>query len=431
MLPIPRFALLPWLAAAALAAHLAPAAAAQCGQDTFEPNNSCSAARPISSPFIQTGLAVYRLSDPDYFSITLAPGDQLDADVFFSDAAGDIDLFLYDANGSCGGPFTFLDISNSSSDDESVRITNVGSAPMDLILKVELFPGELVACNNYDIAVTVAPPNDPCSPAANDDPLEPNDDCQGALPLPMGTTQDLWVSREDGDFFSTTVQAGETLVVEALFTDSVADIDLFLYDAAGPCGTATVNSGELVNSFTQTDDERIAWSNTTGAPLDVILHVDIFGSQTCNTYDLVVSSSGGGVGTNYCTAVPNSTGQIGLIQAQGSASVAANSMTLVATQLPPQQFGLLLASRTQGFVANAGGSNGNLCLAGDVGRFNQDIMNGGANGTISIPVDLTAVPQPSNFASVAPGETWRFQLWHRDAGNASNFTNGVRITFQN
>ncbi|MEL6431474.1 MAG: hypothetical protein AAFR54_20040, partial [Planctomycetota bacterium] len=134
------------------------------------------------------------------------------------------------------------------------------------------------------------------------------------------------------------------------------------------------------------------------------------------------------IGTSYCTANPNSSGQIGLLSATGSTDVTQNNVTLQASQLPPNQFGLYVTSQTQGFVSPPN-SNGNLCLGGAIGRYNLNIVNSGATGTTSLVVDLTAVPEPSMLYAVQPGDTVNFQFWHRDGPTASNFTEGLEITF--
>ena len=168
--------------------------------------------------------------------------------------------------------------------------------------------------------------------------------------------------------------------------------------------------------------------------------VGVFDIDGDGDNDLVVGRCGGtdvwmnepsNVGTNYCDpAVPNSTGLPGTIGATGSELVADNDLTLTAVDLPPNQFGFFLASLTQGFVANPGGSQGNLCLGGTIGRFTAQVQSSGGAGTFSIPVDLGAMPPP--LGSVQPGDTWSFQAWYRDVNPTptSNFTNGVAVTFQ-
>ena len=51
---------------------------------------------------------------------------------------------------------------------------------------------------------------------------------------------------------------------------------------------------------------------------------------------------------------------------------------------------------------------------------------------LRLVIDLGMLPQPSQFVAIQPGETWKFQAWHRDvnaAGPTSNFTSGVEIDF--
>jgi hypothetical protein len=140
------------------------------------------------------------------------------------------------------------------------------------------------------------------------------------------------------------------------------------------------------------------------------------------------------LGTNYCTANLNSTGQTGLIIASGSVSVAANDLTLEASRLPNYAFGYFLTSSNQASVPNPGGSLGVLCLGGNIGRYTGpgQIQNTGTTGAFYLLLDLSQVPTPSGFVSAAVGETRNFQAWHRDSvGGAavSNLTNGLQVTF--
>ena len=119
-----------------------------------------------------------------------------------------------------------------------------------------------------------------------------------------------------------------------------------------------------------------------------------------------------------------------MIEACGSSEVADNYVVIRGTDLPANQFGYFLASETQGFKANPGGSQGNLCLAGNCGRFSQQVQSTGAAGSFTIQVDLTNIPT-NPPQSVMAGQTWNFQAWFRDnnPGPTSNFTDGVSITF--
>lgn len=142
----------------------------------------------------------------------------------------------------------------------------------------------------------------------------------------------------------------------------------------------------------------------------------------------------------YCQSNPNSTGATSTIQITGSASIAANNVLLTAS-LPPNTFGFFLTSPTQGFAANPGGSAGNICLAGDIGRFvgPGQVKNSFANGEITLSTalgewSLGAIPAASGPYAAVAGMESNFQLWHRDTsgtGLTSNFTNGYSVVWTN
>ena len=140
------------------------------------------------------------------------------------------------------------------------------------------------------------------------------------------------------------------------------------------------------------------------------------------------------IGDNYCgPANLNSTGQSALISAFGSTTASFNLVTLTATQLPQNVFGYFLNSDVQDFKPFAGGSQGNLCLGGAIGRHAKQIANSGPAGELIIDVDLTALPRPGGTHSVVGGETWNFQCWFRDKVGGvptSNFTDGIEIVFK-
>ena len=135
------------------------------------------------------------------------------------------------------------------------------------------------------------------------------------------------------------------------------------------------------------------------------------------------------IGTNYCgPANVNSSGGPATIEGRGYAHATANDLTLSASGMATNEMGIFLCSETQGFVGGPGGSQGNLCVGGKIGRFASQMQPTGSAGAFSIPVDLTALPVWPNQA-VLPGETWNFQAWFTD-GSTSNFTDGLTITFQ-
>lgn len=137
------------------------------------------------------------------------------------------------------------------------------------------------------------------------------------------------------------------------------------------------------------------------------------------------------IGTNYCgPAVVNSTSLPGFIEATGSDLVIDNDVTLTGRQLPNGQFGYFLTGMTSGFIPLPPGSMGNLCITGNIGRYNAQVAQI-TGGELSISINLQSMPVNPNVAVVA-GDTWHFTLWYRDQNPAatSNFTDATSITFQ-
>ena len=142
----------------------------------------------------------------------------------------------------------------------------------------------------------------------------------------------------------------------------------------------------------------------------------------------------GNDGTNYCPQTANSTGSPGVLTGAGSDLLTDERFTLVASNLPPMQFGVFATSKAQGSVPGAGGSAGTLCLGGAVGRFVApgQVRQASDLGRLTLELDFGALPQPNGFVPAAVGETWYFQLWHRDplAGFTSHFTGALATTLR-
>ena len=144
-------------------------------------------------------------------------------------------------------------------------------------------------------------------------------------------------------------------------------------------------------------------------------------------------SGSGAVITSYCDANPNSTAVAGDITAS-NVDQSARTMELEASNLPANSNGFFISSLDQAFVAGAGGSAGNLCLGGSIGRgVGGGIKSSGSAGAFSGTVDLDAIPTGNGSMSAMTGQTWYFQAWHRDSlipgFTTSNFTDGVSVLF--
>jgi len=141
------------------------------------------------------------------------------------------------------------------------------------------------------------------------------------------------------------------------------------------------------------------------------------------------------ISTTYCSpAVNNSTGGPATIGATGSNVASDDDVTLTVTGLPTNQFGYFLRGTMQGSSVNHLGSQGNLCLGGDLGRLNRsgEILNSGASGEYSLQLPLTNLPTSTGTESVMMGDTRTFQSWYRDRNPmpTSNFSDAVEITFR-
>lgn len=141
------------------------------------------------------------------------------------------------------------------------------------------------------------------------------------------------------------------------------------------------------------------------------------------------------IGSVYCTSNPNSTGVNGQLQITGTDLRALNAVSLVATELPPNTFGIFATSRTADNVVGPGGSAGVLCLGGAIGRYQglNQVLFTGVGGAFRLTLDLDAMAQPNGTVAALAGQTWRFQAWHRDVtggGVTSNFTDAASVTLR-
>jgi hypothetical protein len=251
----------------------------------------------------------------------------------------------------------------------------------------------------------------------------------------------LWVAGANQDEFAPVVDTNGihfSVAYHRRFGTSLTDFDVYVAGvylvgdvmriSEGPLNLAASSSFEGFvelctrrSGGTQSDYAGIVW-------VDSGTEHNIEGA----TYNM--PDHFGQIGANYCTANTNSTGSTGALLVTGSGFVTRNELHLAASQLPTNATLFFLTSRTQGFVTNPGGSQGNLCLGGSIGRFvgPGQILNTGGNGAASLFIDLTQQPTPTGLVQVLPGETWNFQGWHRDTNggsSTSNLTNGSSVTF--
>ena len=275
------------------------------------------------------------------------------------------------------------------------------------------------------------------------DAFEDNDDCASAVSLSDGSYPGLTLLESDNDYFAVTVADGATLDASIIFLNANGDMDLYLWDPLVACDTNVVGQGSgggpLALGFSASDDETITYTNTTGASQDLVLEVDMFDAGGCSEYDLnVTGASAGGpgpVGTNYCSANPNSTGNAASISGFGETSVSSNDLTLSASDLRRTSSASSSCPRPRASSRTPAERRTATCVsAAPSARYvgPGEILSSGGAGEFSLAIDLGTIPQGGGTTATVAGDTWNFQAWYRDGvGLGSNFTDGIEINFTN
>lgn len=194
--------------------------------------------------------------------------------------------------------------------------------------------------------------------------------------------------------------------------------------------TINGNGGGILYFGLIIDDPMMTFDSVTFGNTAAGTDFFAFDDFTIGTIDQV------GLGDPICSpAVANSTGQPGIISAAGSDVAADNDVTLFATQLPANSNGFFITSQETNIVVMPGGSVGNICIASfTIGRYDMTPQNSGANGEVSMALDLTNTPlAPGGPVAIVAGQTWYWQYWYRDIDPlgvaTSNFTNATEIAF--
>ena len=171
-----------------------------------------------------------------------------------------------------------------------------------------------------------------------------------------------------------------------------------------------------------------AWSDNRDDGGDILIQ-QIADDGTPGTLGIVSTSA------PLCTAVPNGIGERSVTFVVGSASAQANNNTLWTVNMPSFSFSFYFTGTSAAFVIAPGGSIGNLCVGGPIGRFvgPGQIMHSGSAGSVRLPIDLTQQPTPTGLVTVQSGQQWYYQAWFRDitpTGPASNFSEACSVTYQ-
>lgn len=256
-----------------------------CTEDPFEDNDNTATAYGIDAAQAATGAdnALIGLRycdlDNDYYKIDLAEGDVILWEIRHSVAQGDLDAEIIGPLDNMGQNGLVRATANGTMDDETITYTVPMGGAGTYALRVF---GKDPARVDYRVLTYLnnQGPSDPDCP----DPLENNDDRMNPSTVGAGS-YDLLVCGQtpngaDDDWFTTCLQAGETLTVDLTLDHSRGNIDLYLYDDTG-------SSQFLDFSNSLTNNESVTY--TTSRDQCLFYRVSTFTNVSSNVYKMDVT----------------------------------------------------------------------------------------------------------------------------------------------
>jgi len=158
------------------------------------------------------------------------------------------------------------------------------------------------------------------------------------------------------------------------------------------------------------------------------LHFDVAGAVLYLASNQGVWTTDFEVGTGVCLTSPNSAGPGARITGSGSASVAANDLSLMTIDLPPNKPGLYYYGSAS--IQVPFGAGWRCVGAGGTGVFRLGVVTSSPGGVASKTLDYTAQLNPSGV--ITAGSTWFFQFWYRDPGFGGrdfNLSDALQVDF--
>jgi|GEM_PF-2688333 len=377
-------------------------------EDAFEPNESPAQAAPLLPG---NHVATLFSGTYDYYRIPAGHGDlvRLTASYDFTPPVGTAPtLVFYDVTDDSliGGAYR-------NGVTELVNLTGANE------LGLYAFQGGNAAhCNRYHLQVEVLP--QACGQVAPD-PMEDNDSCAQALTLAPGDHTGLNIDNGDLDYFRIDVPPGSALIADTTYPapGPLSGVRMWVWTG---CDTGVIAHKILAEPMRS----RTLVHNDTAAPLPITLQLDIDSQQLvpeapCAIYDLNVELQSASLGTGYCPALPNSTGQTGKLEVYGSLDLDDDGLYFHVRDLPGWKPGIFFYGPTQVQVPFGEGLR---CVGGGVTRT-APVMFTTTSGQGFYAVDPEAEPFASDFL---PGSSWNVQFWHRDGGSAFNVTEAASFT---
>ena len=252
-----------------------------CADDPFEPNDSAGQATLLNASQVALGLDNALLGlrycdlNQDFYAIDLMGGDQIEWVVKHTVAGGDLDAeIIGPLDASNMGPV--VAVGTSTTNDETVSYTVPADRAGRYVLRVF---GKSALRTSYRLLTYLngTGPVDPDCP----DLFENNDTRATARTVTPGSYSLLVCGQPlDDDWYTTCIQAGETLTIDLRFEHLRGNIDLYLYDDSG-------STQFVAFSNSVTNDESVQFTTTRDQCM--VYRVNTFTNVPSNTYTMNVS----------------------------------------------------------------------------------------------------------------------------------------------
>ena len=272
--------------------------------------------------------------------------------------------------------------------------------------------------------------------------------------IEMWTTPGTYVGNEGNPGVWTQVAVDDGLAMSA--GAGLGTAINFVAPAIIPAGTmgialVSVGDGHVYTNGTGANQMTASMDGTISLDLGSATNVAFGGGPfTPRVWNGEMCNGGGsGPGVPFCNPNENNSTGVPTVMTANFGSGTGSDLHLDSSDGPPSQFGYFLvgtASSEPGIMIP--NSNGRLCLqlggGASLGRYNVtggqfnslgqfdasgDLQNNvGTSGT-GAGYDVPTTVPISGSPQIMSGQTWHFQLWHREAGGQSNFSNGLSVTF--
>jgi hypothetical protein len=180
----------------------------------------------------------------------------------------------------------------------------------------------------------------------------------------------------------------------------------------------------VTQSGTGSDDSALGATSADARFVVVISNAPLIPALHNNVSGVYLADFGPGCGaSNFCTALPNSTGNPASIGAMGEMSQTLDNLVLACVDLPTHSVGMFVSGTTPVDPGVPFG-NGLRCIGGTLMRHRVIAIVEGA------ALDWQSLAHP-DYAGVQPGDVLYFQCIYRDmdAGGARfNTSDGLAVT---